>query len=86
MTVDSIMPWVALLVAVAAPVASFAAVSTRVSRAERDIEKLDGAKASKESVDGLHDLLERMQLDMDKRLDRIERLLVAAVGREDTRP
>lgn len=58
----------------------------RVDRIERDVEKLDITKASKESVDGLHGLLERMQADFDRRFDRLERLLSLAIGREDTKP
>lgn len=41
----------------------------------RGLDRLDGSKASKEVVDGFRNEITTLRIDMDKRFDRIERML-----------
>jgi hypothetical protein len=47
----------------------------RVSRLEKDIEKLDQNKASKEFADGLKGQISDLKSELDKRFDHLEELL-----------
>lgn len=47
----------------------------RVRGLERDVERLERDKASKEVLDGLKTTLDDLKRDLDKRLDRLEDML-----------
>lgn len=52
----------------------------RIRTIERDVERIERTTASKEGLDALRAALEGMRVELDRRFDQLERLLVAKTG------
>lgn len=72
--------------AIAASQEKISSLEVRIARSEGDrqeihrlIEKLDSSKASKEAVDSFRNEVGILRVDMDKRFDRLERLIEKSI-------
>lgn len=76
---------VAVVTGVGGGAAAWATLQGRMSRLEEVCRDLKAEKANRETVDSLRASIEQFRVDMDKRLDRIESIMRAAIG-ERTNP
>jgi hypothetical protein len=60
-----------------------AALKTTVSWLATQIDRIDDQKASKEVVDGFRREVSELKFDMDKRFDKLERLITRLAGKQD---
>ena len=72
---------VAVATGAAGGAAAWATLQGRVGRLEEVCRDLKIEKASRETVESLSSSIERLRIDLDKRLDRIEALARAALER-----
>lgn len=66
--------------------AAWATLQGRVARLEEVCRDLKAEKANRETVDSLRQSIDQFRVDMDKRLDRIESIMRAAISGEHTNP
>lgn len=59
------------------------ALKTTVQWLATQIERIDEQKASKEVVDGFRREVSELKFDMDKRFDKLERLITRLAGKDD---
>lgn len=53
----------------------------KISFLEKQIDRIDASKASKDVVDGLRTEIATLRTDMEKRFDKLERMLESLGGR-----
>lgn len=80
MTVDSVLPWLSLVSSIAIAAGIVLVTRSRVERIEQDVRDLRTDKASKEAVDAQRVAFADLRVDLDKRFDRLEGIML---GRRD---
>lgn len=76
MNIDQVMPWIGLASSIAIGAGIVLVTKSRVDRIEQDVRDLHDEKASKEAVDSLRSVIADLRLDLDRRFDRLEGLLL----------
>jgi len=62
-------------------IAEHAAMKATVSMLANQLDRLDDQKASKEVVDGFRREISELKFDMDRRFDKLERLIIRLSGK-----
>lgn len=78
MTLSELVPsLLALVSGVAGTAVGYGLTLGRIRTVERDVERLERTSASKEGLDAMKATLESIRIDMDRRFDQLEKLLLA---------